>query len=37
LISVTDLGGQSFTDATVTVSYDREGVCVFQPEVSGRG
>jgi hypothetical protein len=37
LISVTDLGGQSFTDASVTVSYDREGVCVFQPEVSGRG
>jgi hypothetical protein len=34
LIQLTDLGHQSFTDAKVTVSYEREGVCVFQPEVT---
>jgi hypothetical protein len=34
LIAFTDLGNQSFTDATVQVSYERQGVCVFAPELT---
>lgn len=34
LVACTDVGDQNIQGASITISYDQEGVCVFVPEAS---